>query len=132
VGLVVHFQLNYAITIIQCPRNSPKPEGQIVAMDVRGSKQDEKNALTVEGMFQNISDAVLQCQVYIECRGPAGETLFRYDFQPDRLVLPQAERIFSHTFGEVDMPPGQYLVLCVVDFGGDYLAAGQYQVAVAE
>jgi len=125
IGLAVHYQVNYALTIVQCPKNSPEPRGQIVAMDAQGSRQNGNKALTVEATFQNTSDTVLRCQVYIECRDPAGETLFRYDFPPDRLVFPQAQRVFSHTFEDVDMPPGQYLILCVVDFGGEYLSAGQ-------
>jgi len=125
IGFIVHYQVNYALTIVQCPKNSPEPRGQIVAMDARASRQNGNKALTVEATFQNTSDTVLRCQVYIECRDPAGETLFRYDFPSDRLVFPQAQRVFSHTFEDVDMPPGQYLILCVVDFGGEYLSAGQ-------
>jgi len=125
IGLIVRYQVNYALTIVQFPKNSPEPRGQVVAIDARGSRQNGKKAVRVEATFQNSSDTVLRCQVYIECRDPAGETLFRYDFPPDRLVLPHSQRIFSHTFEDVDMPPGQYLILCVVDFGGEYLSAGQ-------
>lgn len=127
---VVNLQLNYAFIIIQRELNPPEPAGQMVGIDVSGSAEDDQKMLTVWSTFQNLCDDVLGCQVYMEVRDEAGGTILRYDFPPDRMVLPNTQRVFSHAFDDVDMPPGQYLILCVVDFGGDYLAAGQYLATI--
>jgi len=130
IRLAVRFVVNYVYVIIQRELSPSKPAGQMVEITVSGSTEDGKRMLTVRSTFQNLSDDVLGCQVYMEVCDEAGEAILRYDFPPDQVVLPRAQRIFSHTFEDVNMPPGQYLTLCVVDFGGDYLAAAQYLATV--
>lgn len=131
ITLIARFQLNYAFVIIQRPLYPPKSIGQIAEIDVSGNTTREgKKMLAVRSTFQNLCGDILRCQVYMEVRDEAGEVILRYDFPPDRVVFPQAQRIFSHTFEDVNMPLGQYLILCVVDFGGDYLAAGQHLATV--
>jgi len=132
ITLTSRFEFNYAFIILQRPVSPPEPTGQIVGMEVTGSNEDGEKSMAVRSTFQNLGEGVLTCQVYMEARNETGNVILHYDFPPDRMVLPNAKRVFSHTFANVDMPPGQHLILCVVDFGGEYLAAGQYQATVKD
>lgn len=131
VALVVRVIIKHAFIIIQRELNPPEPAGQMIGIDVSGKiTEEDTHLLTVRGAFQNLCGGILVCQVFIEVRDAAGKVILRHDFPPDRMVLPNARRIFSHTFEDVDMPPGQYLILCVVDFGGDYLVAAQFLLTI--
>lgn len=102
-------------------------------MEVKGSTtEDGKRMLDVRGAFQNLCEDILVCQVYFEVRNEFGEVILRHELPLDRLVLPHAIRIFSHTFEDVAMSPGEYLVLCIIDFGGDHLVGAQYMATVGE
>lgn len=131
-AFVVKYRLMYAFTIVQNPPGSSKPLGQMVGIEVKGETREGKKLLTVRGAFQNLCEEILACKVYFEVRDESGEVILRHDLPRERLVLPNSVRVFSHTFEDVEMPPGQYLILCVVDFGGEYLAAGQYLATVKE
>ena len=103
----------------------------MVAIDVSGDTTEEGGQiLTVESTFENMCDDLLTYQGYMEVRDEQGEAILRYDFPVGHSVYPRALRIFSHTFEDVDMPAGKYMILCVIDFGGDHLVGGQYMATV--
>jgi len=130
---VVRMSLKYLFTIVQQPPSSVRPAGQVVQMDAKGStREDGTRRVTVTLIFQNLVDDVLRCKVYFEVRDAAGDKLTRYDMPYEMIVLPHMTRNFVHTFEGLDWRPGEYLILGVVDFGGDYLAAGQYLATVRE
>ena len=132
-GLVAHLRIRYVYTIIQRSLTPPPPEGRMVMIDANGSTtEDGGQILTVESTFENLGDAILTYQGYIEARNEQGEAILRYDFPVGHAVYPRARRIFSHTFRDVDMPAGQYLILCVIDFGGENLVGAQYMATVGE
>ncbi len=132
-GFVVQLEVAYAFTIIQRSPSPPTPAGQVVGIEVRGATADDgTRELTVETAFQNLADDIARCTVYFEVRDPDGTTMARHEVSRERAVLPGALRIFSHTFTALDMPPGEYLILGVVDYGGDALTAGQYLATVRE
>lgn len=130
---LVRLGWHYFFTIIHSPPDAGLPLGQVVGMDVRGATaEDGSKRLTVNVAFQNLVEAVARCTVYFEIRDPEGGTLARHESEHERFALPGAMRVFSHTFAGLDMPPGEYLILGVVDFGGEHLTAGQYVATVRE
>jgi len=132
-GLTVQIEASYAFTLIQRPSNPPTPAGQVVEMQVKGATaEDGSRQVMVAVAFQNLVEDVLRCKVYFEIRDAQGATIASHEAPEERVVLPGALRIFTHTFEGLEMPPGEYLILGVVDFGGDYLAAGQYLATVRE
>ena len=125
--------VRYVHGIIQRPTNPSKPEGRMIAMHTDTSNTEEGDTnLTIRASFENTGESILMCQTYIEIRDQMGEIVLRYDFPKDTMVLPEAKRIFSYTLDSSDLDPGQYLILCVVDFGGDQLVGGQYMATVGE
>ncbi|MEM3433681.1 MAG: hypothetical protein QXQ66_10040 [Candidatus Hadarchaeum sp.] len=132
-AFLVRLSWTYFFTIVQAPPNSGSPAGQIIGMDVRGvTAEDGSRKVTASLTFQNLVEDVLRCKVYFEVRNARGDKLARYDIPLEMLVLPRMVRIFTHTFEGLNWAPGQYLILGVVDFGGEYLAAGQYVATVKE
>jgi hypothetical protein len=129
----VNVQVQYVFQLIQYPVNPPTPEGRVLTIQVSGAKGGNgEKSLTVSTTFENTSQTVLRCQVYMEVRDSTGDRILRYDLPENQLVLPETQRIFSHTFQDVDMGPGQYLILAVIDYGGEHLVAGQYKATIAE
>ena len=130
-GFFVHWRIRYVHSIVQRSPSPPPPEGRMVTIDVSGDTTEEGGQiLTVESTFENLCDDLLTCQGYIEVRDEQGEAILRYDFPRGAMVYPRAQRIFSHTFEDVDMPAGKYMILCVIDFGGDHLVGAQYMATV--
>lgn len=130
---IVRMNLKYLFTIIHRPPSSVSPAGQVVSIEAKGAAtNDGRRKVTVALTFQNLVEDVLRCKVYFEVRDTNGDKLARYDLPQEITVLPGMVRIFAYTFEKLEWCPGQYLILGVVDFGGDYLAAGQYLATVRE
>jgi len=128
----VELRSQYFFTIIQNPLNSP-PAGQVSGMDVRGATAENgTREITVAVTFQNLGESVLFNSVRYVIRDPQGDTITQFEEPRQLTVFPSITRVFTHTFTGLEMPPGEYLILGVVDFGGDYLAAGQYLARVRE
>ncbi len=132
-GFLARLEVSYGFSIFQREPDPPAPAGQVMDMRVRGVlEEDGTRQLLIETTFQNLSEDVARCTVYFEIRDPEGETLARHVVPSERVVLPGARRVFSHAFEGLEIPPGEYLILGVVDFGGDHLTAGQYIANVRE
>ena len=129
----VRLHSQYFFTIIQNPLDSSPPTGQVSGMDVQGATaEDGTREVTVAVTFQNLGESVLFSSVRYQIRDPQGDTVAQFE-EPNQLtVLPAMSRIFEHTFAGLEIPPGQYLILGIVDFGADYLSAGQYLATVNE
>jgi len=133
VALVVHYKFCFAAVIIQRPLNLGKLAGQVVSMDAgESATEDGREMFTVQSLFENLCENILECQVHFEVRDQTGEAILDCHLPPDRLVFPGTRRAFSYTFEDVAMPPGNYLVLCIVDFGGEHLVGAQYMATVGE
>ncbi len=133
-GFVVKVEVAYAFAIIRRVPNPPPRSGQVEGMSARGATApDGTRQVTVEVAFQNLTDDVLQCLIYLEIRDPKGQTIARHEICcPPRVVLPLSVRVFSHTFTGLNLPRGDYLILGIVDYGGARLTAGQYVARVRE
>jgi len=132
-GFIARLKVAYAVPVILRSPSRPTPAGQVVGMEVnRETEEDGSQRLTVETEFHNLAEDVARCRVYFEIRDPEGATLARHEVEHDRVVLPGTLRVFSHTFTGLEMPPGDYVILGVVDFGGQHLTAGQYLATVRE
>lgn len=133
-GFVVKVEVAYAVAILRRVPNPPPPQGQVVGMRVQGATApDGTREVAVELAFQNLTDDIVQCLVYLEIRDSKGSTIARHEICcPPRTVLPLSLRVFTHTFTGLTLPPGDYLILGIVDYGGASLTAGQYLARVRE
>lgn len=133
-GFVVKVEVAYAFAIVRQLPQRPPAAGQVVGMQVSGATAaDGTREVTVAVAFQNLADDVAQCAIYFEIRNSQGKTIARHEICcPERVVLPLSRRVFTHTFRGLTLPPGDYLILGIVDYKGTNLAVGQYVARVRE
>lgn len=132
-AFIVRLHIRHLFIIVQRPPNQSEPAGEVMSMDVKGAEEEDgKRRVMVDLAFQNLTEGVLQCKVSFEIRDAQGAVMARYEIPQEKVVLPNMSRVFTHTFEGLGMPPGEYLILGLVDFGGDYISAGQYLATVSE
>jgi hypothetical protein len=78
--------------------------------------------------FENTGEGPLRPEGEIELRTVGGEVVGVLDV-PAFSVLPGRIRRASVPV-ELDLTPGEYLAIPILDFGGDYLAGGQARFSV--
>ncbi len=123
-GATIFVRKRFAVKILETPPGSGTPNGQINSLKVTGL-----NPLNAVVEFENTSLVNLtNVKGRVEIRNTSGEVLESIAIE-DFPVLPGAVR-------EVDVPsardlgdvfePGRYLILSILDFGGDNLLGGQF------
>jgi len=119
----------FGIKVYETPRGTAHRDGRITHMERLGL-----NPLTVLVEFENTGNAHLRVDGWVEIRDTWGETVRSLKIGRFPL-LPGAKRrvraIDTDGDGE-PLPPGDYLALAVLDFGGPYLIAGQIPFKVEE
>jgi len=126
----ISFQINlnfsYVFALFQRASSSTQPSGRVGSVNAKLNDQ----ALTLEVPFYNQAESIAETDGYVEVRNAAGKTELRYEFSADQLVLPDKKRIFSHTFQNPELEPGNYLVIAALDYGADSMLAGQAMLQV--
>lgn len=74
--------------------------------------------------FENEGEQVLDIDGEIEIRDMTGEILEVLDVDPFR-VLPGRTRRVRVSLDDATLTPGRYVLVAVLDFGGEYLVGGQ-------
>jgi hypothetical protein len=121
----VGVKVQYGVKLIQRDPVAIR-DGAIVGMSLVAG-----DVLSVGVSFANLGNSVLRkASGWVEFRGVAGVAVSRVALD-EFTTLPGGFRDLAVTIpGEVLSVPGAYLALCVVDFGGDQLVAGELQFAV--
>jgi len=102
-------------------------------MDVQlvDSQADGERTATVSTTLANTCQNMLRTDVRFEVRDAAGDVVATQEVK-DRVVLPNHERIFTSKFISDDWPPGQYIALVIIDYGGETLSGGQWPFEIPE
>ena len=126
-GFVMNVEVQYLFMVIQmCADACPEKEARLTALDVDGlvNEETEERSVVTRATVENTSDRVLACTGYVEIRGPTGESIVRQEI-PQFTMLPEAIRIVERRFDEDLFGDDQYIVIYVIDFGGESLIGGQ-------
>lgn len=97
-----------------------KAEGEIRSVEVQS---DSAGARWLDVLFENSGDGPLRPEGEVEIRTETGDIVAVVPVRAFS-VLPGRTR-FARIPLEVDLEPGVYLAIPILDFGGDYLAGGQ-------
>jgi hypothetical protein len=127
-GFIMNVRIQYLFMVIQmCAEDCPQKEARLSALDVDGIVNEETGARSVvtSATVENTSDRVLSCTGYVEIRGPTGESIARQEIS-QFTMLPGAIRIMKRGFDEDLFGDDQYVVIYVIDFGGESLIGGQW------
>lgn len=118
------FEINvyprWAIRIFESVPGTEEKEGQI--SDLTVTRESEEQPLTAFVEFENTCNSELRCKGWIEIRDESGETVEKIEFE-DFSVYPESKRINKAEIPK-SLKPGEYSVLAVVDYGGEFLVAG--------
>lgn len=113
----------YGIKIYQTDAATAQRKGKIINLDTGFSKSKETE-IKVKIEFENTGNTHLEPEGQVEIRNEKGETVATVDIKRFP-ILPGAKRMLEIPFKEKNLQPGRYLALAVLDFGGNYLVAGQ-------
>lgn len=79
--------------------------------------------------FQNQGGGVLDVRGEMEVRGLGGDVVTVVAMTPFE-VLPGRRRTVRVSLADANLEPGRYVLVGILDFGGDYLAGGQALIEV--
>jgi hypothetical protein len=125
ISAAVQVKVRYGVKLIQRDPSAARA-GEITDMTVVSN-----DPIRVLVRFANTGGSVLRKATgRVEVRGVTGEVLVTVDL-PEFTVLPGAWRDLTIDLPVEDLPrPGDYLALCLIDFGGDYLVAGELELSL--
>ena len=117
---ILSFQ-RVGVRIYQEVPDSKKGEGKITQVTVERNKKDD--SIKVNLKIENNGDVLLRCKGNVEIRNERGETVDTVNMDEFN-CYPRASRIVP-AFSKVKLKPGQYTALAVIDYGAEYLVAGE-------
>ncbi len=117
----------FGIKVYETPPGTARRDGRITYMERLGL-----NPLTILVEFENTGNAHLWVGGQVEIRDARGETIRTLPIGRFPVLPGAKRRVRAVDEGEGPLPPGEYLALAVLDFGGPYLVAGQIHFEVEE
>lgn len=117
---ILSFQ-RVGVRVYQETPDSVKGEGRITQVTVERDKKD--NAVKVNLKIENNGDALLRCKGSVEIKDDRGETVETISMEEFN-CYPRASRV-APAFSKINLKPGQYTALAVIDYGAEYLVAGE-------
>lgn len=96
-------------------------DGEIANLEVE--LNSSQTSLALKSTFLNTGNMTLKCNGTVEIRDEMGEPIESFPL-PSFTSLPGYERVAVTTHA-TDLEPGEYSAMVVIDFGGDYLVAGE-------
>lgn len=115
--------IRWGIQIYQTDSKTAYKDGKITSVDIESSNPD-KDDLIVKVTFQNTGNTRLRPTGRVEIRNEMGDTVNRIDIDYFP-ILPGDKSSLELTLPKKNLPVGKYIALAIIDFGGDYLVAGQ-------
>ena len=109
----------YRTLILATATGTEAPNGTITGM-----RMVEAPDFGFEIELQNTGNVYYRATGWIDIRDEQGETVTRIPIERS-FVLPDQTLVIRVLDKELDLPPGRYLALAVIDFGGDHLVASQ-------
>lgn len=117
---IISFQ-RVGVRIFEDTPDSVKGEGRITQVSVEKAQKEE--FLKVGLRFENKGDMLLKCKGSVDIKNQKGETVDKTNVDEFN-CYPKAERVVT-AFFKKELLTGQYTALAVIDYGAEYLVAGE-------
>ena len=117
---ILSFQ-RVGVRIYQETPDSKKGEGRITQVTVEKNQKDDSTRVDLK--VENKGDVLLRCKGSVEIKDEKGETVDTITMDEFN-CYPNSARIVP-AFSKVKLLPGQYTALTVIDYGVEYLVAGE-------
>ena len=128
-GVGIQIQTRYGVKVYNTVPGTVQPAGRIERIAV---KQLEPGSPPVPSLeFANTGNAKMTPRGWFELRNAQGQTVWRAEFE-GRTLLPGGRMVIERPYDGPPLVSGQYLVLGVVDYGGNRLLGGQVVMTLHE
>ncbi|MDP8229489.1 MAG: hypothetical protein P9L93_00080 [Candidatus Gorgyraea atricola] len=117
---ILSFQ-RVGVRVFENAPGAEKSDGKIKEVNVSWSEDDE--LLKIDLVFENEGETLLKCKGTIDIKDLTGETVTSMEVQEFN-SYPKAARTRTTLLKE-ELAPGQYTALAVLDYGEEYLVAGE-------
>lgn len=81
--------------------------------------------------MENLGNICMKPRVWLELRGTTGETVFTQE-HVEKTVLPESTLPFKFELRRVPVPPGEYLLMIIADYGAPKMVAAQARLALTQ
>jgi len=131
--LSIAVNVRFAIVVLQTEPSLAQKSGRLVNMSVKIAKTEEENSRTaaVSATFVSSCENMLKANVRFKILKGTGDEIASEELN-DRFIFPKHKRIFTATFPADDWPPGQYIALAIIDYGGETLTGAQWPFEIPE
>lgn len=128
-GVGIQVQVRYGVKVYNTVPGTERPAAAVERITVRQLAEGEPPVLSME--FANTGNVKVNPSGWFELRNALGQTVWRTDFE-GRIVPPGGRMTIERPYDGAPLSAGQYLVLGVVDYGGDRLIGGQVIMTLYE
>jgi len=132
-GTGIPVKVRFLVTLVQFDPAHQDRSGAITGMDVevQSPGNGDDRTLLVSTKFANTCEAILKLEIRYEIRDSTGNSIVSKK-KVGLLALPGRERVFSVEIPVEDLPSGEYMVLTIIDYGGDNPVGGQWPFEIPE
>lgn len=123
----IRIRTRFGVKVFQTVPSSERPNGRVARIHVLPAT--DSAPLTAALEFWNTGNVKIKPTGWFEFRNSRGQPMWRSDFQGTD-VLPGGRTQLSKAYDGPSLEPGRYLVLGIVDYGGERLVAGQAVLTV--
>ncbi|SMC63710.1 conserved repeat domain-containing protein [Desulfocicer vacuolatum DSM 3385] len=118
------------IRVLETVPGTEDKKGTITDISVK--KPQSGGQPTIGVIFKNQGNCLLKCSGYIDVMDDNGQKVKTVPLESGHApftVYPGGQRqVYGHIGG--DLPPGDYLLLTVIDYGGEDLVAGELEMEI--
>ena len=118
----------YAVQLIGTVKGNLIKQGEITTVEVIPNEQD--TSLVVHTKFKNTGNLILRCKGTVEVRDEMGETVKKIDLGGFK-TYPEGIRLMKTVIPQT-LKSGEYSVVVIIDFGGEFLVAGEAFFEITE
>ncbi|MBC8213170.1 MAG: hypothetical protein H8E71_00805 [Candidatus Marinimicrobia bacterium] len=113
--------IRYAVKLKARVGGDAAKEGEITEVEIVNNTAEA--VVTIKSTFKNSGDLILYCSGYVDIRDDMGETVEKINITKHK-VYPGGIMIINTKVTKI-LAAGEYSALAVLDYGGDYLIAGE-------
>jgi hypothetical protein len=129
VHMVISVLRRWKIRIYATALGNEIKSGRITDMQIVPASEEKPPSLSVE--FENMGNIILKCNWRVEIRDEDGQ-MIREALLNEKGVFtgyPHGKRVLKAEISK-KLPPGNYIALAIIDYGGEELVAGELELEV--
>lgn len=123
--VAVQMVFRYGMSITTTVRNTEQVSGTFSA----ATTEAHQHGLIMRPVFHNKGNTIIRPRVWLDLRDSAGQSVARTEPTPTG-ILPDSRRELQLEINNATIPPGEYILMCIADYGGPNLVAAQARLTV--